>query len=80
MGMFDSVFARCPKCGEEVKFQSKAGACQLQRYSMNNVPLEIAQDLVGAVQSCQCGEMLKLAVARPIERVQMILDVPGQWD
>ncbi len=80
MGMFDSVFVRCPKCGEEVEFQSKAGVCELKRYSANNVPPEIAQDISGDVQSCECGEMLKLITARPIERVQMVLDVPGEWD
>ena len=80
MGMFDSVIARCPKCGSEVEFQSKAGECQLRRYSINSVPPEIAQSLVGDIETCGCGEMLKLAVARPIERVQMVLDVPGEWD
>jgi hypothetical protein len=80
MGMFDSVFARCPKCGEEVEFQSKAGACDLKRYSMHSVPPEIAQTLIGDTQRCTCGEMLTLTVARPIERVQMVLDVPGEWD
>lgn len=80
MGMFDSVIARCPKCGEKVEFQSKAGMCLLKEYNMNSVPPEIAQDLDGDAQPCQCGETLKLAIARPIERVQMILDVPGEWD
>jgi len=76
MGMFDSVFARCPKCGEEVEFQSKAGECTLNRYSINSVPPCIAQDLIGEVSRCSCGEMLKLAVPYPIEHVQMVITIP----
>ena len=78
MSMFDSVFARCPNCGEEVEFRSKAGVCYLCRYNMNSVPAEIAQDLIGATETCKCGEVLKLTAK--VARVRMELDVPGQWD
>lgn len=80
MGMFDSVIARCPKCGKDVEFQSKAGECSLKRYSTASVPPEVAQDINGDVQSCRCGETVKLVTSRPIERVQMVIDMPGEWD
>lgn len=80
MGMFDSVIAPCPKCGSEVEFQSKAGECELRRYHISSVPPEIANDLSGEVASCKCGEMLKIVVANPIVRVQMVVAVPGTWD
>ena len=81
MGMFDSVFAACPKCGKEVEFQSKAGDCTLKRYSASSVPPEIAQDIAGDTQACECGYVLRLAPTRPIERVCMVVeDGSKEWD
>jgi len=48
MGMFDSVFAPCPVCGKLLEFQSKAGKCDLKKYTHTSVPAEIAADLIGA--------------------------------
>ena len=39
MGMFDTVWIRCPKCGAEVGFQIKAGDCPGNHgYNNNDVP------------------------------------------
>ena len=46
MGMFDSVFGNCPFCGGEVILQSKAGSCILADYSIDSVPISIAEDLI----------------------------------
>ncbi len=81
MGMFDSVYARCPGCSGEVEFQSKAGSCELKRYSMDSVPPEIAQALSGETATCRsCGGLVTLALTQPIGRVQMVVDAPGEWD
>lgn len=81
MGMFDSVYAACPKCGKEVEFQSKAGKCDLKNYSALSVPPEIAQDIAGDTQACECGYVLRLVPARQIERVAMVVeDGSKEWD
>ena len=34
MGAFDTVLARCPACGGDMEFQSKAGLCVYNEYVM----------------------------------------------
>ena len=61
VGMFDSVYIECPKCGSDVEFQSKAGDCTLASYGMHDVPPEIAGDLHGQSQECRnCGRPMKI--------------------
>lgn len=57
MGMFDSVYFWCPKCGTRLEEQSKAGECRLWDYSANGVPEVIAQDIEG--HPVFCGTCLK---------------------
>ena len=52
MGMFDRVMVTCPKCGEEIEFQSKAHECALAEYTLYNMPSSIAADLEGANTTC----------------------------
>lgn len=81
MGLFDSVFATCPKCGESVEFQSKAGPRDMKRYSANSVPPQIALSLSGDMEACKCGHVLRLVLARKIERVAMVVEEGGsEWD
>jgi hypothetical protein len=60
MGMFDSFMATCPDCGKQVEFQSKAGDCLLNEYTVTNVPAMVACDLDGDVGSCECGRLLTI--------------------
>ena len=53
MGMFDSVYVECPHCGEKVEFQSKAGDCYLATIDQEEVPIEIANDIVGDTIYCE---------------------------
>jgi len=50
MGMYDEVIIRCPDCNEIVKLQSKAGECQFQTYSLDDCPIEIANERRRAIQ------------------------------
>ena len=47
VGMFDSVKADCPECGNlaSIEFQSKGGTCGLIVYPASAVPLDVALDL-----------------------------------
>lgn len=70
--MFDSVYARCPRCNTSVEFQSKAGECRLAGYSPDYVPVEIAGDLNKATKTCpKCNYALTLSVDNQIINVRM---------
>ncbi|WP_156829747.1 hypothetical protein [Methylovulum miyakonense] len=45
MGMFDSVYVPCPKCGELNEFQSKGGDCLLNEYTLENAPANVLLDI-----------------------------------
>lgn len=60
MGMYDSVYARCDNCGTSLEFQSKAGDCILSQYTSDDVPIEIALDISGEEQQCDCGKFVRL--------------------
>ena len=61
MGMFDSVYFKCPHCGKDTEVQSKAGDCTLDNFWQNRVPPQIAIDLEGDEESCRlCKESFKI--------------------
>ncbi len=70
MGMFDSVWAKCPKCDKDVEFQSKAGECCLIDYTSDSVPAVIAADIAGESNTCQCGAVVTIG-QRGADRVWM---------
>lgn len=80
MGMFDSVFANCPKCGKLVEFQSKGGDRKLKRYHISSVPLEIALSSQGDSEKCKCGHRLILTLTGIPDRVSMGVKESGEWD
>ena len=83
MGMFDSVFVDCPKCGKMIEFQSKGGDCELRRYHSRSVPPDIALSLDGSKDHCDCGAVVVLKHPNPNTRVEMLVIVQGNianWD
>lgn len=76
MGLFDSVYAKCPKCGRPVEWQSKAGECCLRRYNSDRVPSVIAADLMREEEQCGgCGAVLRIVPERPPQPEFVALDV-----
>lgn len=68
MGMFDSVYFKCPNCGEEIEEQSKAGECILHNYDPDSVPYEIAINLNNEKSKCyECGKEFVIKVDGMIE-------------
>jgi len=56
MGMYDSVYVKCPNCGEESEFQSKSGDCFLSRYTLEDCPQDVLIDVNRhAPIFCDCG-------------------------
>lgn len=75
MGMFDSVFVDCPKCGTVTEFQSKEGDCVFHSYSLSDdIPKEIIDDLVDYSEYCEnenCRALLTIRrVIAPSLRVE----------
>jgi hypothetical protein len=60
VGMFDSLYVGCPKCGGSIEFQSKAGDCVLAEYTLADCPPEVAGDLIGQFSTCRCGHTVTL--------------------
>ena len=74
MGMFDSVVARCPRCGGELEFQSKSGECSLATYPVYAVPVEVASGADGTSAECVgCGTGYTLMLCNPGSTVPMVL-------
>ena len=51
MGMFDTVWIKCPSCTEEIDVQSKTGDCFLDEYNLENAPLDV---IVGTMHPTTC--------------------------
>lgn len=64
MGCYDTVMAPCPQCGTKAEFQSKAGACELDTFEMNDAPPKILLDIEGDRATCEkCGIVFGLIVS-----------------
>ena len=48
MGMFDTVYVKCPGCGERVGCQNKSGGCYLDEYELDTAPIEVLADILGS--------------------------------
>jgi hypothetical protein len=74
--MYDSFYAKCPKCKHELEFQSKTGTCCLGQYGVGcedgirsgkYLPAEVAPGLIGDVARCQfCNSRITLKFNIPI--------------
>ena len=58
MGMFDRVMVDCPNCGDRVELQSKAGNCNLDKYTLETAPVQILVDIMNIPEHCDCGAWL----------------------
>ncbi len=65
MGLYDSVWMPCKKCGHEIDFQSKAGDCLMYDYKPTGIPYLIAREIheSGYVSRCrECGERFRAMI------------------
>ena len=76
MGMYDSVWAACPKCDETVEFQTKVGACTLADYHLPcDVATEIAVELNGRSELCARGHTVTIRISGPTPPETVPMDV-----
>ena len=74
MGMFDTVLVSCPACEETLEFQSKAGVCLLNDYSLQSAPIEVLLDILeyGEEYCNKCQTTIQLRVEIPPVRPVLI--------
>lgn len=62
MGMFDSLYVPCPKCGKNVEFQSKASHCMMDTWrSFDDAPRSVLIDVMNEPHYHQaCGSWVAL--------------------
>ena len=53
LGMFDSLYIKCPKCGHELEYQSKSGPCSLLCFNEKDLPVVVAIGLDNQVVECE---------------------------
>ena len=74
MGMYDEVSARCHVCDAPIVFQSEAGECVLATHPNDSVPLAIADDIEGDLETCStCGTTYTIEKLIPIQSVPMYI-------
>ena len=67
MGMYDEITFTCPGCGKSITEQSKAGECNLNTFTSDAVPVEIAADIGGNMVRCgDCGKTWKIFQPDPV--------------
>jgi transcription elongation factor Elf1 len=72
MGMYDTVYFKCPHCGAANSVQSKAGDCALYAYGNHRVPMAIAGSLNGSSEVCSnCMLTYRMEIYAPTDTVQM---------
>ena len=52
MGAYNTILVPCPKCGDEVEFQTKSGSCDYQSYKLNLAPIEDVTGIKGEIEEC----------------------------
>jgi hypothetical protein len=58
MGMFDTVWVPCANCGKLLDYQSKAGPCEMNEYTLDTAPPRVQGDLAGEELACvACGNV-----------------------
>ena len=56
MGMFDTVYMNCRKCGKNFEEQSKGGECTLANYGLDTAPIDVLSGLDRKNITCPyCG-------------------------
>ena len=66
MGMFDSLYVKCPHCNKLIEFQSKSGSCGLWEFNLRNLPSHVARGMNGQIIKCdKCGKNIKFTCKLP---------------
>jgi phage FluMu protein Com len=66
MGMFDSVWVKCPNCKTKNEFQSKSGDCFLKNYSLKKCPPDVLVNVNrhSPIKCQKCDTLYEVDIAR----------------
>ena len=65
MGLFDTVWVKCPKCGVENGFQSKSGECILGNYDLKDCPTDVLVNVNRhSPYKCECGALYEVDIEK----------------
>lgn len=53
MGMFDRIYADCPTCCKPMEFQTKAGDCVMDSFSLEDAPGPLLRDVINDPHYCR---------------------------
>lgn len=79
MGMFDWIDVPCanPGCIGSVSFQSKAGKCDLIRYTLEDAPSVVLANIAGEAKVCpKCNQITALKTIVPITLLPILYKNP----
>ena len=66
MGMFDSIFVKCPNCKNKLEFQSKSGPCMLASFEGDKIPLMVAVGSEEDIVKCEnCKKNIQIFFELP---------------
>jgi hypothetical protein len=66
MGMYDTVWVKCPKCKTKNEFQSKSGDCYLENYSLKKCPPDVLANVNrhSPIKCEKCDTLYEVDIAR----------------
>lgn len=65
MGMFDSVWTRCPRCGASNELQSKNGPRILENYYLDEAPFDVLAGISNEFWCVECDAHLEVVIPSP---------------
>jgi hypothetical protein len=60
MGMFDTVWAACPRCDHSNELQTKSGPCRLDEYDVSSAPTEVIAGVLGDHHCTKCHKRFSI--------------------
>ena len=67
MGMFNRIWVTCPKCKDQVEFQTKSGTCVLDSWSLEDAPNIEVRGIIDDTNRCDCGKLVTVELNEPPE-------------
>ena len=70
MGMFNSIYVKCPECRERVEFQTKSGSCLLNNWDLEDAPNIEVEGILGDSWRCKCGKLVTVESDEPEVKIR----------
>ncbi len=76
MGLYDTIYFKCKRCGETIDKQTKHGECLLSTFDSREVPTEIARCVIGDFVKCnKCNTKHEIVSTPPsVMKLDLVVD------